>query len=263
MADNKDKRQEDRKEDRRDRGEDRREDRREDHAGRPPTDPDYGKPVGPDHPDQGLPGSGNHPSGGPVKPGRPTDPDYGKPESGRPDQGLPGDLPKPGDPNYNPDLDPDLNPNLRPGLHPDQGLPKPPGTPNRPDQGLPPSAGPKKKMSGSEDEDRIAPTELLDQIGEAEKVEVGFTDADGEELEGVPRQEIPAGRDSWRVNPGGLGLATEKLQVFGPGPSGTPVHTIEGYSLFIDGSEVAHVKRPTPLAIEPGMTFDLRNDFQF
>jgi hypothetical protein len=124
------------------------------------------------------------------------------------------------------------------------------------------------------EEARYTAAELLDLIGKAEKVEIGFTDEKGEEIEGLPRQQVLGGTESWLVTPAGLGLNSSKFQVqgagpqgqflvHGPGPYGQPVYSIEGYALYVDGDEVAERKRDKPLAVEPGMTFDLRGDMLF
>jgi hypothetical protein len=135
-------------------------------------------------------------------------------------------------------------------------------------------ATPRTPAGADDEEARYTPAELLDLIGKAEKVEIGFTDDKGEEIEGLPRQQVLGGTESWLVTPVGLGLNASKFQVQGPGPQGQflvhgpgpygqPVYSIEGYALYVDGDEVAERKRDKPLAVEPGMTFDLRGDMLF
>jgi hypothetical protein len=105
--------------------------------------------------------------------------------------------------------------------------------------------------------------ELAKMLGEAEEIEIVFSDGE-HEITGIP--PIPVTSTDFRpAAVEGLQLAQpgqEELLVYGP-PRGTPAFQLAGYGLVVDGKQVAWKERGEPLVIQPGMTVNLANDVVF
>lgn len=105
--------------------------------------------------------------------------------------------------------------------------------------------------------DNPASAELLALIGEAQSVELVFSDGTAE-LAGISGQIIEG--DAWRVSIVGLALSVPNLIVTGPGPQ---IVELAGYALFLDGKQVAWARRPDVLRIAPGARMNLSGDVVF
>jgi hypothetical protein len=105
--------------------------------------------------------------------------------------------------------------------------------------------------------------ELAKMLGEAEEIEIVFSDGE-HEIVGIP--PIPVTSTDFRpAAVEGLQLAqpgVEELLVYGP-PRQEPAFQLAGYGLVVDGKQVAWKERGEPLVIQPGMTVNLANDVVF
>lgn len=107
--------------------------------------------------------------------------------------------------------------------------------------------------------DGLLPEELLVLLGDAERVEIVFSDGKTE-IDGLPAQEISG--NAWKAGVAGLQLTLPELIVHGPG-MGQSGHSLAGYGLLIDGDLVAYADRGGALPIAPGATVNLAQDIVF
>jgi hypothetical protein len=99
-------------------------------------------------------------------------------------------------------------------------------------------------------------TTLLNQIQDANEVEVAFAD-EGKEVKEVPA-EIIHGDDEWVASSIGLTLNTP-IEI---GPFDKSIR-VEGYGLFLDGNLAAYQQRFEPLEIPAGRIWKLEGDIVF
>lgn len=101
--------------------------------------------------------------------------------------------------------------------------------------------------------------ELIAAIGEADLVELVFSDGKNE-LAGVAALEVSG--NAWAKVIGGVALRLPELLVSGAaeGASGWP---LKGYALFLDGKQAAWGPRPETLVLGGGRKFNLREDVIF
>lgn len=101
---------------------------------------------------------------------------------------------------------------------------------------------------------------LLEQIGEAETVEVVFSDG-AREIDGIPALEVTG--DCWKKTQAGLALNGVDVIVHGPGHA-QPAYKLAGYGLLLDGKQVAyHARADGELTIGANQQVSLSGDIVF
>lgn len=106
-------------------------------------------------------------------------------------------------------------------------------------------------------DDAFGAEDLLALIGDAETVELVFSDGTSE-IPTLPARVIEG--DAWVVTFAGLALRLPELLIEGPGPG---VLLLAGYGLFLDGKQIAWAARPEVLSIPPGARMNLQGDVLF
>jgi hypothetical protein len=111
--------------------------------------------------------------------------------------------------------------------------------------------------------DKPDPKQLRDLMKGAERVEVVPSDGEQEILGGALDVH---GDAPWRDSFGGLKLETgQDWLVHGPGIGdlAKQATSVVGYGLFVDGSQVAWMRRPDELRLGAGSTLNLKDDVVF
>jgi predicted RNase H-like nuclease (RuvC/YqgF family) len=101
--------------------------------------------------------------------------------------------------------------------------------------------------------------DLMDAIGEAETVELTFSNGRTEILGIDP---LTVSGDAWRLQAGQVLLNVSNLTVHGPAV-GAPPYPLAGYGLLLDGKLAAYAARSETLTIGGGAQFNLKDDVVF
>lgn len=116
----------------------------------------------------------------------------------------------------------------------------------------------KDAIEGRDDENGRTSAEgvLLEQIRDAETVEVAFSDGKNE-LAGAPAVVV-SGEGAWAITAAGLKLTIDPLMVYG---AAAPFE-IRGYGLILDGKQVAW-RETEAKRVLPGANWNLSGDVVF
>lgn len=118
----------------------------------------------------------------------------------------------------------------------------------------PRDVGPLKKQKSGRD--------LLEAIGDADQVELVFSDGQAELVDLKPRTISADGFEL--LGNDRVRLKVDELRVHGPRPgeAGAP-YGLRGYGLLLDGKQVAWAGRPEQLSIGAGTQLELKDDVVF
>lgn len=110
-----------------------------------------------------------------------------------------------------------------------------------------------------DDDRKEATAKLQELIGDADEVQIAFSDGT-REIAGIAPVDVDG--PAWNADhPNGL-LLKLPIDIEGPRESASSV-TIDGYALILDGKQVAYSRRSAPLQVAPGQRVKIENDIIF